>query len=869
MRNNIADVDRTLRQAATAAGAVAEWIEDNGGANRLLHRLSGERIATAAIRLQRLSQAISRAPGLAVLGGDGAGGTKIISALSGLADGLLAPGSGDARLPATGGLLPAGDTIGPSLVIRYASDGSVPSTGHATVGRMLTPTTGRTHRATATGVRIEILSYADLVTVFGRVYLAHVRGDLRTPLRSALAAVLDEERAAEPSSAIEPGLTRNDIDDIRIRLERNFAGHPHLDFLAANDYWATFGSLGPRASRASRQRLASFIWGGLADFDAYFTRLSETLDGLSHASEIICASDAVSRSPDGVLETVHPASVLAASTMLESMDGALPTIEVRTRHGGGIQVPRAIVAALASEITVRPDASKAQRGRDHDILHVPVPSMMVPPRISGHGRAGARGDGSTPRGDWLAAAVLEAKAVHLAERLIDRRDVDAMVAVVSPEQPLPVAIAPVLSRWVAYAAGATPRDRDANGDVLVLAAVADPVEPGREELPAWSSLDRFREVFAAECGWIDEWGQGTAFDRIVLLGPEGNTAGSGRGTAPVTTSRAIARMNTADEIERVSLDRTRVRRATLTLDEALAAEDGGLRYLVQTVGAINLKRLRRRQLAREAYEVSRLLARTLKRTYLTGQSDADNDWRRRATLEAQAWLRGHARAGRVGMLIHALLPSEPASSACIAEALPSSADAIAAASPDEIARRAAARVVGGWLEALLVWSSSDAASTFIAGAVPDLEHLVDELALSAIRSDLTGRIAQAAARIVATGSPRPELLLARISREATEIIARHVSELGFDAAWSTRHPRRPGAVGAPLFDRAVGTGLGSEQSVAARMADQYADDWCEAFPILVEENIAAARIQRMDERDLRELSELADQLEAIGRKSVT
>ncbi len=125
------------------------------------------------------------------------------------------------------------------------------------------------------------------------------------------------------------------------------------------------------------------------------------------------------------------------------------------------------------------------------------------------------------------------------------------------------------------------------------------------------------------------------------------------------------------------------------------------------------------------------------------------------------------------------------------------------------------------------------------------------------------------ARIIATGSPRPELLLARIAREATEIIARHVAELGFDATWSVRHPRRPGALGAPLFDRAVGAGLGSELSVAARMADQYADDWCEAFPIRVDENIAAARIVRMDERDLRQLAELADQLETIGRRSVT
>ena len=109
----------------------------------------------------------------------------------------------------------------------------------------------------------------------------------------------------------------------------------------------------------------------------------------------------------------------------------------------------------------------------------------------------------------------------------------------------------------------------------------------------------------------------------------------------------------------------------------------------------------------------------------------------------------------------------------------------------------------------------------------------------------------------------------RIAREAAEIIARHVSECGFDAAWSTKRPHRPGALGAPLFERAAGVASGSGVAVAARIADQYAEDWCEAFPIMVEENIASARIVRNDERDMRELADVAAQLETIGRGSVT
>ncbi len=855
------DIDRAVKQVAQATGAIAEWLDDHGSGNRLIGKIAAARVGTAVNRLQHLSRAVGRRAGLAVLSTEASIGHRIATATAGAAgDGLVVLGGGDVRLPSSGGLWPSSDRHGPSLVIRYSSEARSKGNGAGAVGRMLGTSRERTDRVTANGIRIEILSYADLLSILARAYLTHVRSEPGEPFKSALATAIAEENNATPAAAIEPGLTRQDVDGIRDCLERSFHGHPHLTLLRSSGYWASLGTLAPRSSRTSRRRLASFLWGGLAEFDAYAAVLGEALEALNHSSEILCASDAVVQSENGVLDTVHPASVLAAGTILDGDDES--AVEVRTRHAGTLRLPRKTIAAIASEIVVNAETPRNGRMRDFDVLHVPLPQIDVAPRL-GESPFSRHVPGRPYESKWLSAVFMEAKALHLAGRLVDRLDITAMVAVPAPDRPLPLSMAALLTRWVRFAAGETPRERDGNGDVLVVAAMADSPGQAADAGLTWSSLQEFRKRFGPECAWLDEWGQGTAFDRVVLLGRRLDDAKAVLPAAPPGSGRALARLDLGGK-PAPQVTRDNVRRSSLALDEALTAGDGGMRYLIETIAGLNMKRLRHRQLAREVGEVSRSLSRPMRCALLGSDGDADIDWRRRLSLQTQAWARGVGRAGRMGHLVAALLPSERIMADMLAPLLAAQDEDL---EPSDICRRVGDRALAAWIEAVLAWSASDLSRKFNAGADGEIAILVDELALSAVRNDLAGRIAAAALPVMSGAVRAPDIVAARLSRTIVEIIAGHVSELGFDGTWSTRRPRRPGTFGAPLFDRtAPPNAAASGQPLAARLADQHVDDWCEAFPILVEENIAAARIVRMDERALRELAGHVEQLAAIGRR---
>lgn len=854
------DIDRAVKQVAHATGAIAEWLDDHGAGNRLVGRIAATRVGTAVDRLQFVSRAVGRRAGVAVLSMDAATGHRITSAAAGAAgDGMLVPGGGEIRLPSARGLLPSDEQHGPSLVIRYSSEARPKGDGTGAVGRMMGTSRERTDRVTASGIRLEILSYADLITILARAYLTHMRSEPGDDLRSALAAAIADENDAAPAAAVEPGLTRQDVDDIRMALERSFCGHPHLALLAASAFWASFAAMAPRSSRASRRRLTSFLWGGLAEFDAYAATLGEALDALNNASEILCANDAVVHSENGVLDTVHPASVLSAGTLLDGNgDGS---VEVRTRHSGPLRLPRRSLAALAAEIVVYSEASRTGRARDFDVLHVPLPPVDIAPR-QGVGPHWSPMAGGHQEAEWLSQVFMQAKTLHLADRLVDRLDITAMVAVPAPDRPLPISIAALLTRWVSFAAGETPRERDANGDVLVVAAMADQTSAATDTGLTWSSLQEFRRRFGPECAWLDEWGQGSAFDRVVLLGSRRDGAKSELPATPSGAGRAVVRVGTGGT-PALKVDRATVRRSSLALDEASTAGDGAMRYLVETIAALNVKRLRHRQLVREVGEVSRSLSRLMRSALLGADADADNDWRRRLSHRTQAWVRGIGRAGRMGHMVAALLPSEKHMSDVLARLLAEHGGDL---EPAAIARHIGDRAMTAWIDALLAWSASDQARKLGAGAGAEAVIMADELAMSAVRNDLAGRIAAAALPIVSGAVRPPHLAAARLSRIVVELIAGHVSELGFDGTWSTRRPRRPGTFGAPLFDRTSVPGAAADQSLAARLAEQHVDDWCDAFPILVDENIAAARIVRMDERALRELAGHVEQLAAIGRR---
>ena len=149
-------------------------------------------------------------------------------------------------------------------------------------------------------------------------------------------------------------------------------------------------------------------------------------------------------------------------------------------------------------------------------------------------------------------------------------------------------------------------------------------------------------------------------------------------------------------------------------------------------------------------------------------------------------------------------------------------------------------------------------------------HLIEELALGAERSGIEAKLVAAVAGVLGEKATLPSAATAQAAMVAADLLAGFVSQLGFDSPWSSRHPRRRGTLGAPLFERQSATGPEDLATLlSGRITLQFTADWCEAFGLMTEETVAASRGMRFEENEFRELAELLSLLSSSTRDRVS
>jgi hypothetical protein len=174
-----------------------------------------------------------------------------------------------------------------------------------------------------------------------------------------------------------------------------------------------------------------------------------------------------------------------------------------------------------------------------------------------------------------------------------------------------------------------------------------------------------------------------------------------------------------------------------------------------------------------------------------------------------------------------------------------------------------------WVHAMRLIGIAPGAAGQLGVSEATVAHLVDEIAIAAVRAELSGRMASAVTRVLADAPGSAALQASRAAFAASEIIRWHLSVLGFDSPWSPLHPKRRGTLGAPLFERAAVSGASAiAEAPAARLTLQFCSDWCEAFTLMTDSNIASARGMRFEESEYRELEHLLGMLgHAVTREA--
>jgi hypothetical protein len=875
------------RQARDAVAALLDWLDDAHGIDAASRSLLRCDLNRALVEVPALNRAVDRSPAIAVL-------APISPVTNRLMTTLLAPrdprllgqfhGS-QTRLPVIAGLLPPGDALGVSAIIRLTHDDPAQAASKAadTVGRLMTPGAEGPRRTADSAVHLEILTLADVIMVLGRAYFANVKAQAPTAVAAEITRTLDRTERQDVSPATQPGLAAHHVYEIRGYLEQRFYDHPMLRALAATGYWDAFASLAPRSTSEGRRRLASLIWGGLADFDTVYGELAQAIEALNHTTSIICPPEAV-RSGDAAAgwSVAHPQSILAVSTVLSGSAEVSETIAVRSKFGQPVPVSRAVLAALVREAALYVEGDPTAVLATTDILYLPTTCPAVLPRSGTAGdRAGRQSNAE--ESSWLSQALVQAKTLFLVETTADTFDATGIVVNLDPAAAVSEAFAPVLAQWVERTQGRTPAAREATDTTLFVAV-------GAHRMGATAPLQDFLRDFSSELDWLEQWGTGRAFDNVFILG-SGQRAGTApepkRRTAtlpvpagPATAPTAVATLATNAGLgAEGGLWLRHVRDTAVALDEALNTTDGGVRYLSQSIGMIDYQRAKRRQIATRLAELRRSLADAVRRFLLASNPAEDHDWRHRAALATQARLRQVAAQQQLGRLIETLTPperdlrwlfdrvladhrrrAEDDGGAQRADRQTTQLAALELLDEDTAARlagRFGTLVVEHWLHGLRAFGSAAGLAQTYGFNAPTLPHLVDEIVIGAVRLGLSDRIAAAVARGLAVAPGSAELQASRAALLAAELVSAYLSQLGFDAPWSSRHPRRRGTLGAPLFERTAAAGAEGLANVqAGRVTLQYCSDWCEGFTVLTEENIASARGTRFEEVEFRELEEL-------------
>lgn len=882
------------RQLKDALTKLDDWLGDRRAIDPAIHTILTEDVACALAETAALAEATERPPAIGLLGPITAQADRIVAALMKPRDArpLGQFEASHVRLPVLTGLLPkrsdadGGNDFGLAAIVRISRGDPADAAAKATetVVRLMQPSDDSAKRGLDASVRISLLSLADIIKILARTFFANVAQVPSPTVTTEIVAALELAAGENLSAATQPGLAAHTVADIRAYLTARFRRHPVMEALEAAGYWDAFAALAPRATAEGRRRIVSLLWGGLADFDALYGSLSQALEALNFAGDVLAPADAVRESETG-RGNAHSKSVLAAATLLDLLDDVGETVSVRSRFGQPVALPRAVVAALAREMRLLVEGDVSSVVGRADLLVLPSTCPAVVPRQASDRRT-VSGETARP---WLAGAVLQAKSVYLAEQATIECDLTGLVLLVEPHQPLSDAFAPVVSQWVGKTQGQTPTEREAVETGLFIAVGSEPAAtggsaPDKGAAIAWPALGAFMRDFEASGDWLQRWSSDLPFDNVFILGQGRPTLAAAEPKSPSSGSRELATLETTADIDG-GLWLRHVRNTAVALDEALNTGDGGTGYLVQSIGAIAYERAKRRQIAGRLADVRRRMTDDISRFIYAANAAPDSDWRHRAALSTQAKLRLAVSNQSLGQVIDALAIGERSLrwtfERVLAEAArrvttatnsgthsrPNSGPQtrtdvdVAASSVHDgaawIATRFGRLAVEQWLRAMRVTGAAAALAGPLGSTTYALSHLVDEMAIAAVRADIAGRIGAAVSRILTATGGSPALQASQAALVASEAMRQHIAMLGFDTPWSPLHPKRRGTLGAPLFERAaISDAAAIANAPAARFTLQYCSDWCEAFTVMTDDNIASARGTRSDEGEFRELDHL-------------
>ncbi|WP_428564684.1 MAG: virulence factor SrfC family protein [Solidesulfovibrio sp. DCME] len=471
-------LDDAVRQAA-------DWVRDNEGLVR------GERDGLLAeLRrsgrfFRRCRTAATRKMCVGVFGPSQAGKSYLISALARNADGRLMAMFGEDQHDFVGEINPEGGKESTGLVTRFT---------------MTRPTS----LPPGFPVQVRLLSEMDLVKIFANTYYADCEHQ-DEPDAKAITELLDSLEKTAPD--VQGRATLDDFEELKEYLDKNFKAKPRVQELGRS-FWPRTLSLGPRLGLADRLRLYSLLWDRIEPFDKALGILAGALERLGHPDTAYCPLDALIPRDKSIID------VAMLAGLGEDGDGG-DAIAVATAAGAQAVLPRAVVTALTTELTIVM-REKPDDYFDHtDLLDFPgyrsrYKIFDIRRELQGPG--------------MLKEFFLRGKVAYLFQRYCAERELTSMLLCIGPSNQEVQDLPGVINEWIVSTHGKTPEHRKDKAVSLYFVLTKSDME---FEEKAGQSQVKYRwdirlqasllDFFGKQYEWPNDWDGRHKFNNLFLL----------------------------------------------------------------------------------------------------------------------------------------------------------------------------------------------------------------------------------------------------------------------------------------------------------------------------------------------------------------
>lgn len=871
--------DRVLAErCAAAAEAIADgiaWIGRHPEVAREAGAAVVRDLRRFATRARRLAAAAARPMCVAVFGPSQAGKSYLISALARKGTEPVRVMLGERAIDFVAEINPEGGKEATGLVTRF--------------------TVRPTPSLPGSPVSVRLLTQADVVKILGNSFLEDFNRDAVQPLAPDKVSTLLDSLRGRASSPASAAFGEDVVFDLAEYFDRYFRGHPVILSLGQG-FWREAAALAPQLSAADCARLFAPLWNAIPTYTETCRRLCEALDALGDPDEAFLGVEALLPRATSIIDV----ETLAGLGTPERA-GAL---EVATRDGRRVTLPRPIVAALTAELRLALTEQPWPFFSSTDLLDFPgARSREVLSDAEGYLADPAR----------IAPLYLRGKVAYLYQRYVAEQELSAMLLCIGPSNQEVRTLPGMVKEWVDASHGPTPEERAKHPTALFIVLTKFDMEfeekrGRREDQPAasrWAtrieaSITRF---LGLEHTWPAEWTPGRPFDNTFWLRNPNVLAkaildydAEGREVAvrePERLARLKAEFLATPEVQRHFTNPARA------WDEAMRLNDGGITYLAESLAPVCNPALKRGQVAARLARLVGDAAGRLDPFHVSDDREAERRKRRAEGAVLARHLAACLERQRFGLLLRALMveaealqvaftrlvlhaPAEDPGATPVLGAAAKASDladelaglfgeqpplaappAAASGATTDIADQFAEAALAEWQERLRGFAVDPATPSFLLIPREQAAFLTSQLAAGAAWQGLRGRIA-AAIRAKASYRERFAEALVKPVMIAERMINDYVAALGFDRLPEAERPRTPREGRIVFRPREAAEDWPSLGEQPTPFERDYAVDWITALARLIDRNVDHAFGVGLDTAANAELGRILSRLAEVA-----